>query len=303
MVSRVERTPFAAWWWTVDRLMLAALIVLMLGGIVLSLAASPPVAARLGLEPFYFVNRHVLFLIPALMLLLATSLLSARNIRRMALVIFIVSLMLIVATLLFGAEVKGARRWIVIFGVNIQPSEFLKPAFVILIAWLFGESARRPEMPANTAALALLLTAVSALVLQPDFGQTMLIMLVWGTLFFLAGMRMVWVFGLGGAALVGLAGAYVMLPHVARRIQRFMDPASGDTFNVDQALESFVRGGWFGRGPGEGTIKRIPTSCSRSPPRSSASCCAWCCWPCLPSSCCGRSAARSRTTIRSGASR
>ncbi len=257
MVSRLESTAFAAWWWTVDRLMLAALIVLMLGGIVLSLAASPPVAARLGLEPFHFVNRHILFLIPALIVLLATSLLPARNIRRLALVVFIVSLLLIVATLMFGAEVKGARRWIVILGVNIQPSEFLKPAFVILIAWLFGESARRPEMPSNTAALALLLAAVSALVLQPDFGQTMLIMLVWGTLFFLAGMRMVWVIGLGGAAAIGLAGAYATVPHVARRIQRFMDPASGDTFNVDQALESFVRGGWFGRGPGEGTVKRI----------------------------------------------
>jgi cell division protein FtsW len=257
MVSRVERTPFAAWWWTVDRLTLAALIALMLGGIVLSLAASPPVAARLGLEPFYFVNRHILYLIPALLLMLGTSLMSPRNIRRVALVVFIVSLMLIVATLMFGAEVKGARRWIVIMGVNIQPSEFLKPAFVILIAWLFGESARRPEMPANTAALALLLAAVTALVLQPDFGQTMLIMLVWGTLFFLAGMRMIWVFGLGGAAAIGLAGAYATVPHVARRIQRFMDPASGDTFNVDQALESFVRGGWLGRGPGEGTIKRI----------------------------------------------
>jgi cell division protein FtsW len=257
MASRVESTPFAAWWWTVDRLMLAALIVLMLAGIVLSLAASPPVAARLGLEPFYFVNRHILFLIPALIVLLATSLMSERNIRRLSLVVFIVSLILIVATLMYGAEVKGARRWIIILGVNIQPSEFLKPAFVILIAWLFGESARRPEMPANTAALALLLTAVSALVLQPDFGQTMLLMLVWGTLFFLAGMRMVWVVGLGGAAAVGLAGAYATVPHVARRIQRFMDPASGDTFNVDQALESFLRGGWFGRGPGEGTIKRI----------------------------------------------
>src|SRR5258708_6137270 len=215
MVSRVERTPFADWWWTVDRLMLAALIVLMLAGIVLSLAASPPVAARIGLEPFYFVNRHILFLIPTLLLLLGTSLLSARSIRRVSLVVFIVSLILIVATLMFGAEVKGARRWIVILGVNIQPSEFLKPAFV------------------------------------------MLILLVWGTLFFLAGMRMVWVVGLGTAAAIGLAGAYATVPHVARRIQRFMDPASGDTFNVDQALESFVRGGWFGRGPGEGTIKRI----------------------------------------------
>jgi cell division protein FtsW len=257
MVSRVERTPFAGWWWTVDRLMLAALIVLMLGGIVLSLAASPPVAARLNLEPFYFVNRHVLYLIPALAVLLATSFLSSRSIRRLALVVFVVSLVLVAATLFFGAEVKGARRWIVVLGVNIQPSEFLKPAFVILIAWLFGESARRPEMPTNTVALFLLLAAVGALVLQPDFGQTMLILLVWGALFFLAGMRMVWVFGLGGAAAVGLAGAYATVPHVARRIQRFMDPASGDTFNVDQALESFSRGGWLGRGPGEGTIKRI----------------------------------------------
>ena len=257
MVSRVERTPFAAWWWTVDRLSLAAMIALMLAGIVLSLAASPPVAARLGLEPFYFVNRHILYLAPALLVLLVTSLLSERTIRRTALLVFVVSLLLVAATLMFGAEVKGARRWIVILGVNIQPSEFLKPAFVILIAWLFGESARRPEMPANTAALALLLLSVSALVLQPDFGQTMLIMLIWGTLFFLAGMRMVWVVGLGGAALVGLAAAYATLPHVARRIQRFIDPASGDTFNVDQALESFLRGGWFGRGPGEGTIKRI----------------------------------------------
>jgi cell division protein FtsW len=257
MVSRVERTPFAAWWWTVDRLMLAALIMLMLGGIVLSLAASPPVAARLGLEPFYFVNRHVLYLVPALVVLLTTSFLSARSIRRIALVMFIVSLALVAATLMFGAEVKGARRWIVVLGVNIQPSEFLKPAFVILIAWLFGESARRPEMPTNTTALLLLLVAVGALVLQPDFGQTMLILLVWGVLFFLAGMRVVWVAGLGAAAAVGLAAAYATVPHVARRIQRFMDPSSGDTFNVDQALESFVRGGWFGRGPGEGTIKRI----------------------------------------------
>ena len=257
MVSRAERTPFAAWWWTVDRLMLAALLALMLGGIVLSLAASPPVAARLGLEPFYFVNRHVLYLIPAIAVLLLTSLLPPRHIRRIAVVMFVVSLMLVAATLVYGAEVKGARRWIVILGVNIQPSEFLKPAFVILIAWLFAESARRPEMPANTMALALLLLVASALVLQPDFGQTMLIALVWGALFFLAGMRLVWVLGLGGAAVVGLAGAYVTIPHVARRIQRFLDPASGDTFNIDQALESFLRGGWFGRGPGEGTVKRI----------------------------------------------
>src|SRR6516162_2109686 len=249
MVSRLERTRFAAWWWTVDRLLLAALLALMLAGIILSLAASPPVASRLGLDPFYFVNRHVLYLIPALAVMLATSFLPPRHIRRLAVIVFIVSLLLTAATLHFGAEVKGARRWIVLLGINIQPSEFLKPAFVILIAWLFGESARRPEMPANTFALALLAVAVAGLVLQPDFGQTMLVALVWSALFFLAGMRLVWA--------VGLASAYMLIPHVARRIERFRDPSSGDTFNIDQALESFQRGGWFGRGPGEGTVKRI----------------------------------------------
>src|SRR5690348_12442947 len=257
MVSRLERTPFANWWWTVDRLMLAALLALMLGGIVLSLAASPPVAARLGLEPFYFVNRHILYVLPAIAVLLITSFLPLRHIRRIALVVFIISIVLVALTLVYGAEVKGARRWIVILGINIQPSEFLKPAFVVLIAWLFGESARRPEMPANTLALGILLTAVAGLVLQPDFGQTMLVALVWSALFFVAGMRLVWVVGLGGAAALGLATAYMLIPHVARRIERFRDPSSGDTFNIDQALESFQRGGWFGRGPGEGTVKRI----------------------------------------------
>ncbi len=256
MVSRAQRTPFGDWWWTIDRLTLAAIVVLMLGGIILSLAASPPVAARLNLEPFHFVNRHVLFLVPAILVLLTVSVLPPRHIRRLALVVFIVSVVLVAATPIFGAEIKGARRWLVIMGVNIQPSEFLKPAFVILTAWLFGESARRPEMPANTVALGLLMLVVSLLVLQPDFGQTMLIALVWGALFFMAGMRLIWVAGLGGVAAVGLVGAYFTVPHVARRIKRFIDPSSGDTYNIDYALESFARGGWLGRGPGEGTLKR-----------------------------------------------
>ncbi len=257
MVSRVERTPFAAWWWTVDRLMLVALLALMLTGIILSLAASPPVAARLGLDPFYFVNRHMMYLAPALIVMLATSFLPRRHIRRLALVVFVVSLALIAATLAFGVEIKGARRWIVILGVNIQASEFLKPAFVILVAWLFGETARRPEMPANSIAIALLGVAIAGLVLQPDFGQTMLVALVWGALFFLAGMRLIWVFGLGSVAIVGIGIAYFTVPHVTKRIQSFLNRGSGDTFNIDQALESFARGGWFGRGPGEGTVKRV----------------------------------------------
>ena len=257
MGSRAQRTAFNEWWWTVDRLTLAALGALMLGGIVLCLAASPPVAARIGLDPFHFVNRQVLFLIPASIVLIATSFLSPREVRQVSLVIFLVSLALVAATPHFGAEIKGARRWLVILGVNVQPSEFLKPAFVILIAWLFGESAKRPEMPANLIALALLGTVVVLLVMQPDFGQTMLIALVWGALFYMAGMRFIWVIGLAATAGIGLVTAFYTVPHVAQRIRGFLDPQSGDTFNVDIATESFIRGGWFGRGPGEGTIKRI----------------------------------------------
>jgi len=257
MVSRAERTPFSAWWWTIDRLLLGALVALMLAGIVLSLAASPSVATRIGLDPFYFANRHMMYLAPAFVVLIGMSFLTPRQIRRTAIIVFAVSLALVAATLFFGVEIKGARRWIVLAGINIQPSEFLKPAFVVLISWLFAESARRPEMPANTMALAMLLLVVTLLVMQPDFGQTMLIALVWGALFFMAGMRMIWVAGLAGTAVLGLAGAYVTVPHVAKRIKQFMDKSSGDTFQVDTAVEAFQRGGWFGRGPGEGTVKRI----------------------------------------------
>jgi cell division protein FtsW len=257
MASRAQPTLFSEWWWTVDRLTLAALAALMLGGIILCLAASPPVAARIGVDPFHFVNRQVLFLIPAAIVLIATSFLSPREVRQVSIVVFAVSLALVALTPYFGAEIKGARRWLVILGMNIQPSEFLKPAFVVLIAWLFGESAKRPEMPANTLALLLLIVVVALLVIQPDFGQTMLIALVWSALFYMAGMRFIWVLGLGAFASAGLMVAFFTVPHVAQRINRFIDPASGDTFNIDIATESFIRGGWFGRGPGEGTIKRI----------------------------------------------
>ena len=257
MISRAQRTPFGEWWWTVDKLTLAAVGALMLAGIVLSLAASPPVAGRLGLDPFYFVDRHILFLLPTIAIMLAVSFLNPRQIRRLALVVFLVSLVLVAVTPYFGQEIKGARRWLVLLGVNIQPSEFLKPAFVILIAWLFGESAKRPDMPANLFSLMLLLMVVALLVMQPDFGQTMLVVLVWSALFFMAGMRLIWVFGIAGIAGLGLTVAYYTVPHVASRIQKFMNPATGDTFNIDIATESFMRGGWFGRGPGEGTVKRL----------------------------------------------
>src|SRR6476661_7939269 len=268
MLSREERNPLSDWWWTVDRPLLGAILALMLCGVILSLAASPPVATRIGLDPFHFFNRHVLFLLPSLLVLVGVSFLSPRQIRRAALIVFAVSIVLIVATLLVGPEVKGSRRWITLIGLNIQASESAKPAFVVLAAWLFAESARRPEMPATSIALALLLLLVSLLVMEPDFGQTMLILMVWGALFFIAGMRMIWVMGLAGAAGAGLFGAYLLVPHVAGRIKRFMNPASGDTFQVDTAMEAFWNGGWFGLVPGD----RRPVRLCRDPHAAAGLC-------------------------------
>jgi len=163
MVSRAERSPFADWWWTIDRWLLASIAGLMVLGLVLTLAGSPPVAERLGLPTFHFVNRQVGYLLPALAVMIGTSFLSPRLVRRAALVIFIISLALVIGTLFFGQEVKGAKRWI--FG--IQPSEFLKPSFVVVVAWAFSEGARRKDVPGNWLALLLFPLTIGPLVLQP----------------------------------------------------------------------------------------------------------------------------------------
>ena len=141
--------------------------------------------------------------------------------------------------------------------MTLQPSEFMKPAFVVVVAWLFAENARRPEIPGNVFALILLGIVVALLVAEPDFGQTMLISIAWGALFFMAGVPWLWIMGLGAAAVGGIFAAYSTLPHVAGRIDRFISPQSGDTFQIDKALDSILRGGWFGAGPGEGVVKRI----------------------------------------------
>ncbi|MGQ3675193.1 putative lipid II flippase FtsW [Xanthobacter sp. TB0139] len=258
MMSRADRTPLSEWWWTVDRALLAGLFALMVIGIILCLAASPAVAARLDIpDPFHFVNRQVVFLLPAVGVMLITSFLSPRAIRRICVGVFAVFFLMLLATLVLGPEVKGARRWLTIAGITVQPSEFIKPAFVVLAAWLFSESVRRPEMPARLLAFGLLFSVVGPLVLQPDFGQTILICAVWAALFFIAGLRIVWVAGLAGLGVAGLTVAYFTVSHVRKRIDRFINPDSGDSYQIDMALNSFRNGGWFGQGPGEGTVKRL----------------------------------------------
>jgi cell division protein FtsW len=259
MMSRAERGPIADWFRTVDLWLLGSFGALMVVGLVMALAASPAVAERLDLSTFHFVNRQAALLPPSAALMVATSFLSPRHVRRAALIVFVVSMALMVLALLIGPEIKGARRWI----LGVQPSEFVKPAFIVLCAWAFAEGGRRgsPALAGKALAFLLLAATVAPLVLQPDFGQTMLVALVWAALFFMTGLPWFSVLGLGGLAAVGGLAAFKLSPHVHERVLRFLDPdtAGGvvDTFQVDTALQSILSGGWFGRGPGEGVYKRI----------------------------------------------
>lgn len=256
MVSRAERGPVADWFWTIDRFFLATFILLMGIGFMLSFAASPAVAERLNLDSFHFVKRHAAFLLPSLAVMIGISFLSPRQVRRTAMILLLASLAFMVLALFFGAEVKGSRRWISLAGLSVQPSEFMKPAFVVVCAWLFSEHARQPEIPGNLFAILLYGIVVALLVAQPDLGQTILTTAVWGGMFFMAGMPWLWIVVLGGSAVGGLVVAYTILPHVAGRIDRFLT-GEGDTFQVDTAREAIIRGDWLGQGPGEGIIKRI----------------------------------------------
>ena len=256
MVSRAERGALADWFWTIDRFFLAMFIFLMGIGFMLSFAASPAVAERIGLEPFHFVKRHAAFMIPSLAVMIGLSFLTPRQVRRTAILLLIVAIAMMLLALFFGVEVKGSRRWVTLAGISIQPSEFMKPAFVVVCAWLFAEHARQPEIPGNLFAIILFGMVAALLVAQPDLGQTILTTAVWGGMFFMAGMPWLWIIVLGAGGVGGLVSAYYVFPHVALRIDKFMT-GEGDTFQIDTAREAIIRGDWFGQGPGEGIVKRI----------------------------------------------
>jgi cell division protein FtsW len=263
MVSRAQRTTLGEWWWTVDRLLLGGLIALMVIGIILLLAGSPAIAMRLGVDLFHFVNRQMFFLIPGLCALFLISFFTPRDVRRLAFYLLIISWVLVIATLIFGTTINGARRWLSFAGFTLQPSELMKPSFVVITAWLFSESVKRDDVPARLYATLLLIVCIIPLIRQPDIGQTMLICAVWAAMLFLSGLRMIWVTGLIGVLLAGLSLAYTFLPHVRKRFSEFLASSENmtGTSQIDKAMQAVSGGGWFGKGPGEGLTKRsLPDS-------------------------------------------
>ncbi len=256
-VSRADRSRVADWWFTVDHVLVGAILAIVGAGLVLSLAASPAVAIRKGLPTYYFVERHLLFSAAGVLIMLTVSLFSPRGVRRFAFVLFAVAFLAMVAVHFVGPEVHGARRWLSLRGHSIQPSEFAKPAFVILSAWLFAESQARKDMPALTLSVVMAALFAGLLLSEPDVGQTLLVSVVWGALFFLSGQPLMGAGIVGLCGALGLAFAYSTFEHVRLRIDLFLAPTPGDNSQLDRAIKSFSEGGFLGRGPGEGTIKTV----------------------------------------------
>lgn len=255
MSLRLDRSVVGQWWYTVDRWSLAAIFLLIGIGAILALAATPAIATRLGLDPFFFVRRQFALLPVAALVMVAVSMLPARAIRILAMLGLLAAIAMLGAVLVVGAEIKGARRWINLAGFSLQPSELAKPCFAVLAAWLFARQRRHEGFPGDLIAIALYAVLIGLILAQPDVGMVAVISVVFLAQYVLAGLRMAWVMLAGGGLVAALVGAYFAFPHVASRINRFLDPNSGDNFQVSRAEAAFQNGGLLGRGPGEGTVK------------------------------------------------
>jgi cell division protein FtsW len=255
--TRTDQSRMSLWWWTVDHWLLGATTLLIFTGVILSFTTSPAAAARLHLsDPFHFAIRQSVFGMGAAVVVVATSMLDAKGVRRASLIIYAVTILLMMALPFAGHSAKGAARWFQLGGFSLQPSEFMKPALIVLCGWMFAEGQKGQGVPGVSIAFALYSLAVGLLLIEPDVGQTILITIAFGAAFFMAGVPIRWILGMGAAALSGAIGLYFAFAHVANRVQTFLSKDGSDTHQVDKALQAIAAGGLFGRGPGEGILKR-----------------------------------------------
>ena len=246
----------ANWWWTVDKILLAAITFLLLCGVVLSMSASPAVAKTINVASYHFVYKHAVFVCVAVSAILFFSMMGLKWTRRLAILGYVGAIFLLVLTIFFGVEIKGAKRWLDL-GMRIQPSEFLKPLFVVLTAWMFEIQRRYKNFPGFWASLGLLGVTCLLLLKQPDYGMTVVVVLVWLAQVYLSGIPMKTIFILGGLAVLLFVVAYFALPHVQVRIDGLLDGIFGGKpqDQVKRSLDAFENGGFFGVGVGEGVVK------------------------------------------------
>ena len=258
-LSRADNSVLGRWWWTVDRWTLGAIGMLIGFGYIMMLAASPAVAERIGSSRDLFILKQVVFLAAAGAVVVAVSLATPRGIRRMAMIGCVIALVLTAATMVVGVEIKGARRWISLPGMSVQPSEFLKPCFAIVAAWLISEGRRTPRLPGRTIAIGVFLVIALLLKSQPDVGMLAVITAVFYAQLYVAGLNVfVAVVAMGGFGAAGV-GAYMFFSHVQKRVDAFLNPGNGlaGDYQPRTALEAFGNGGLLGRGPGEGRVKDV----------------------------------------------
>ena len=246
------------WWQEIDHSLLTGTGALMAIGVLAVFAASPAVADRIGASSsHFFVVRHLQLLPIAAMLLLGSSLLSEIGVRRLGLLLFAVTAIGLVLTLLIGVEIKGARRWISLGGGGLQISEFAKPALAIAGGWLLMCRRHKAFWTRAVRALPIYITLIALIILQPDLGTSVVLTGIFGVMLYIGGLPYRWVSVGAILTILALVAAYITFPHVEDRIDRFLNPEDHDTYQLEQSLRAFQHGSWFGVGPGEGRVKRV----------------------------------------------
>lgn len=262
-LTRGDRSIFGRWFWTIDKTLLIIIFALVAAGIVAVAAASPAAARRLSgtnlhYDDLFFLYRQLGWVALGLPLMLATSMLDLKLLKRLAVVGTLGCLAALILVPFIGGGANGAARWIQLPGFQFQPSEFFKPCFIVTTAWLLSLKVEDRSLPTLQISLSILGMAVICLIAQPDVGQSALISAVWLTQAMLAGLSLAIVGVLIAMGIVGLVAAYFTLDHFAARIDKWV-MGTGDTFQIDKALDCFRAGGWLGTGPGEGRMKfRLP---------------------------------------------
>ena len=256
--GRADRSRLGQWSWTVDPVLLGAVLALVGGGVLFAFGNSPAEVPRIpGLrDPLYFAWRQLGFALAAVGVLIAVSLLSPRGVRRLAFAVYVLAIPIMGVLPFLGHSAKGAERWLKIGGFSLQPSEFMKPAVIVLAAWMFAEGQKDPRVPGVFVALIIWLAPVALLLRQPDIGQTILISSAFLCAFIMAGSPWRWI-ATGMAGGLGALGViYLTYGHVSERVHKFLAQGKADSLQIDKALQAIASGGFLGKGAGEGVLKR-----------------------------------------------
>lgn len=240
---------------SLDRGILYSALILLFAGVFLTFAASPAVAERNHWDSFHFIKRQLVFLMPALAVMMGVALLSVRQIRRTAGLALVLAGAGLAAVLLIGPEIKGSQRWIQLFGISVQPSEFVKPALAVVCAWLLASGRLIKQFPGYILSFILVAAVCVLLFFQPDVGMMLTVLAVFGAQLFLSGIPLWVVILLGVLGAGGAGGIYLFFDHVRVRVDRFLNPQQEGAYQVEKSLETLQNAGWFGKGPGEGIVK------------------------------------------------